>query len=120
MWPELVRFAYYVQSIPAMSTECERCFSLGSKTMGGGGRSTASLSRRVSVRGSGFDVNSSRQAQLSPGHTRSSVNTRDLTGGFLTVTVEVYTVTGRLGHARSRSCRYWIRILHRASVLCCP
>ena len=34
-WPELARFAYDVQSIPAMSTECERCFSSGSKTIGG-------------------------------------------------------------------------------------
>jgi hypothetical protein len=34
-WPELARFAYDVQSIPAMSTECERCFSSGSKTLGG-------------------------------------------------------------------------------------
>jgi hypothetical protein len=27
-WPELARFAYDALSIPAMSTECERCFYL--------------------------------------------------------------------------------------------
>jgi hAT family C-terminal dimerisation region len=34
-WPELARFAYDALSIPAMSTECERCFSSGSKTIEG-------------------------------------------------------------------------------------
>ena len=32
-WPELARFAYDALSIPAMSTECERCFSSGKKTI---------------------------------------------------------------------------------------
>jgi hypothetical protein len=32
-WPELARFAYDALSIPAMSTECERCFSSGSRTI---------------------------------------------------------------------------------------
>jgi hypothetical protein len=32
-WPELARFAYDALSIPAMSTECERCFSSSKKTI---------------------------------------------------------------------------------------
>ena len=42
-----------------------------------------------------------------PGHARSSVNTPDLTVSSLTVTGEFYTITGRPGHARSRSCQHW-------------
>jgi hypothetical protein len=32
-WPELAKFAYDALSIPAMSTECERCFSSSKKTI---------------------------------------------------------------------------------------
>jgi hypothetical protein len=32
-WPELTRFAFNALSIPAMSAECERCFSSGKNTI---------------------------------------------------------------------------------------
>jgi hypothetical protein len=32
-WPELTKFAYNALFIPAMSTECERCFSSSKKTI---------------------------------------------------------------------------------------